>query len=54
MLRNTVAALVTTTVRPVTRGSTASCWAGGHYWDNAAQTDRNIALHWTGTSWSTG
>jgi hypothetical protein len=35
-------------------GSTASCWAVGHYWDNAAQADRNIALHWTGTGWSTG
>lgn len=35
-------------------GSADSCWAVGHYWDNAAQADRSIALHWTGTSWSTG
>jgi hypothetical protein len=35
-------------------GSPASCWAVGSYWDYSAQTRLSIALHWNGTSWSTG
>lgn len=35
-------------------GSPTSCWAVGSYWDYQVGTRYSIALHWNGTSWSTG
>jgi hypothetical protein len=42
------------TLLGVTCARATECWAVGSYWDYPAETRLSIALHWNGTSWSTG